>query len=102
MSTIVLLVDEREQMRKVILHLLQCDHDIQLLAEGTNFAQTIEFAMKLHPQMIVLDLHMRDERAFPPFQVKSCLNGSRLLAMSIWTDDETKVLSKARLPIPPL
>jgi chemotaxis response regulator CheB len=95
MSTTVLLVDDSENMRKAILHLLQCDPDIQVLAEGTSFAQTIEFAMKLHPQVIVLDLHMRDERVFPPSQVKSCLNGSRLLAISLWTDEETKVLAKA-------
>lgn len=95
MPTTVLLVDDNENVRKAILHLLHCDPDIQVLAEGASFAQTIEFAMKLHPQVIVLDLHMRDERGFPPSQVKSCLNGSRLLAMSIWTDDETKVLAKA-------
>jgi DNA-binding NarL/FixJ family response regulator len=95
MATTVLLADDSEIMRKAILHLLRADPDIQVLAQVASFAQTIKLATKLHPQAIVLDLHMSDERKVTPSQLKSCLNGSRLLAMSIWTDDETKSLAEA-------
>jgi hypothetical protein len=46
------------------------------------------------PQVIVLDVHMRDEHAVIPSQLKSGLNGSRLLAISIWKDDETNALAE--------
>ena len=95
MFTTVLLADDSEIMRKAILDLLRADPDIQVLAQVTSFAQTMKLATTLHPQVIVLDLHMGDERKVTPPQLKSCLNGSRLLAMSIWTDDETKSLAEA-------
>ena len=94
MLTTVLLADDNEIVRKAILRLLQGDSDIQVLAQGTTFAQTIELASTLHPQVIVLDVHMSDERAVTPAQLKSGLIGSRVLAMSIWNDDETKFLAK--------
>ena len=62
---------------------------------GLGFAQTIELASKLNPQVIVLDIHLGDERAMTPSQLKSGLISSRLLAISIWNDDETKALAEA-------
>lgn len=94
MLTTVLLADDNESIRKAILRLLQNDPNIQVLAQGASFAQTIELASKLHPQVIVLDIHMNDERTVTPVQLKSALMGSRVLAMSIWNDDETKSLAK--------
>jgi two-component system response regulator DevR len=94
MLTTVLLADDNESVRKAIVRLLQGDPDIQVLAQGATFAQTIELASKLHPQVIVLDVHMSDERAVTLAQLKSALMGSRLLAMSIWNDDETKSLAE--------
>ena len=94
MAITVLLVDDHEMMRKAIARLLTADAGIEVLAEGISFAQTIELATKLHPQIVVMDLHMPDEHAITAAQVKSCLNGSRLLAMSIWSDDKAKALAE--------
>jgi len=95
MSTTVLLVDDNNLVRKAIVRLLRGDPDIQILAEGSSFAQTLELASKLRPQVIILDLHMNHEMSVTPAQLKSGLMGSRLLAISIWNDDETKSLAKA-------
>jgi DNA-binding NarL/FixJ family response regulator len=94
MSTTVLLADDSEIMRKAIMYFLKDDSDIEVLAEGANFAQTMLLAIKLQPHVILLDLHMNDERTVTPSQVKASLNGSRLIAMSIWKDDETKSLAE--------
>ena len=94
MKISVLLADDSEIMRKVIADLLRGDPEIQLVAECVSFAQTMERASKLHPQIIVLDVHMGDERSVTPSQLKFGLIGSRLLAVSIWKDDETKVLAE--------
>ena len=94
MPTSVLLADDSEIMRKVIKQCLKDDLDIVVLAEGANFAQTILLATKLQPHVIVLDLHMSDERTVTPSQFKSSLGGSRLIAMSIWNDEATKSLAE--------
>jgi DNA-binding NarL/FixJ family response regulator len=94
MSTTVLLADDSEVMRKVIRHFLKDDLDIEVLAESANFTQTMLLATKLQPHVIVLDLHMGDEHAVTPSQFKSSLNGSRLIAISVWNDDETKIVAE--------
>ena len=94
MAITVLLIDDNEMMWKAIARLLTGNPGIKVVAEGMSFAQTMELATKPHPQIVVLDLHMRDERAVTPAQLRSCLAGSRLLAMSIWTDLETKSLAE--------
>ena len=90
----VLLADDSEVIRKVIADLLRGDPEIQLVAECGSYAQTMEFASKLQPQIVILDLHMGDEYAVTPSQVKLGLIGSRLLAISIWKDEATKALAK--------
>jgi|SRR5580704_14419873 chemotaxis response regulator CheB len=94
MKISVLLADDSEVMRKAIVDLLKSDPEIEVVAESAGFAQTIQIAAKLHPQIIVLDVHMGDERTVTRAQVKSGLNSSRLLAISVWNDDETKYLAK--------
>ncbi len=94
MSITVLLADDSETMRTAILRLLQVAPDIQVLAQGSGFTQTLELASKLHPQVILLDVHMNDERSMTPVQLKAGLMGSTLLAMSIWTDEETRSFAK--------
>jgi len=90
----VLLADDNEIIRKVIADLLKSDPEIEVVAESVGFAETIQLAAKLHPQVIVLDVHMSDERLVTRAQVKSGLNGSRVLAISIWKDDETNTLAE--------
>jgi two-component system, NarL family, response regulator DesR len=90
----VLLADNSELMRKVIAGLLRDDPEIEVVAECVNFAQTVERASKLRPQVIVLDVHMGDERAVTPSHLKFGLLGSQLLAISLWKDDETKAIAE--------
>jgi chemotaxis response regulator CheB len=80
-------------VRKTIARILQDDPEIQLVAEAASFNQTMQLTIKLHPQVVVMDLHMSDEKDVTPAQVKSSLVGSQLLAMSIWNDDEAKALA---------
>lgn len=95
MTIRVLLADDSEVVRKAIVGLLKVDPEIELVAECVGFAQTIQLAAKLHPQVIVLDVHMSDERTVTRAQLKSGLIGSRLLAMSVWNDEETRYLAEA-------
>jgi DNA-binding NarL/FixJ family response regulator len=94
MPITVLLADGNESIRKAIQILLAHALDIHILAQATNFAQTVEFALKLKPQVILLDLHMPDEGLMTVEEVKSKLMGSGLLAISLWYDEETRALAK--------
>ena len=95
MGITVLLADDSEIVRRVIADLLKSDPEIEVLAECDSFRQTLEVVAKLRPQVIVLDIHMGDEHAVTPSQVKSSLNGSCMLAISIWKDNETQALAES-------
>ena len=95
MGITVLLADDSEIVRRAITDLLKSDPEIEMLAECDSFRQTLEVAAKLRPQVIVLDVHMGDERAVTPSQLKSSLNGSCMLAISIWKDNETKAFAES-------
>jgi len=90
----VLLADDNDCIRRAIARLLQGVPDIQILAEASSLAQTLDLASRLHPQVIVLDPDMGDECSVIRAEVKSAFRGSQLVAISIWDDDETKSLAK--------
>ena len=90
----ILVADDSEVVRRGIRQLLSVQTDIAIVGEALNFAQTIEMASDLEPRVIVMDLHMPDELAITPEEVKSRLSSDfRVLAISIWNDEGTKELA---------
>ncbi|MDX6710088.1 MAG: hypothetical protein QOH96_1104 [Blastocatellia bacterium] len=91
----VLLADDSEIMRNAIVGILEDDPDVNLLAQASSFIQTMELVGTLRPQVVVMDLYMKDEKDVTSAQVKSSLRGSVLLAISLRNDDETKALAES-------
>ena len=83
-------------MRQAIRRLLDAQPGIELVGEAADFAQTIQMANDLKPQVIVMDLHMPNDSNLTPLEVQSRLHhSSRLLAISIWNDGQTKALAES-------
>ena len=92
----VLLADDSEIVRRGIRALLRSQPEIELVGEASDFRQTIRMMKELKPQVIVLDLHMPDGTEAMLLDVKSHLNhDSRVLAMSVANDPETKSLAES-------
>jgi|SRR5882762_6238938 len=91
----LLLADDSENMRKVIAQLLSTFPGVQLLAEAGSFREMMEFTVALRPDVVLMDVHMSDEKTVTPMAVKACLNGCQLVAMSLWNDEDTKSLAEA-------
>ena len=92
----VLLADDSEAVCKAIQTLLSEEPSIEVVDESRTFSQTLEVATVLHPDVILLDLHM--PRGDPDFdhltaklRLRSCCD--RVVAMSIANDEETKTLA---------
>jgi DNA-binding NarL/FixJ family response regulator len=93
-SVKVLVSDDSEIVRRGIRQLLSAHTEIEIVGEAANYAQTIQLLCDLHPEVVVLDLHMPDEKNHTPQEVKSHLNhGSHLLAISFLNDEETAKLA---------
>jgi len=97
MPVTVLLADDSDLVRGAIRRLLADHHEISLLAEATDFAQTVRLVQELQPQVVLLDLHMSDSKRITPAQFRAQLNlgKSRLLAISVWNDEETQSLASS-------
>ena len=70
-------------MREAIARLVKGDAEIQLVGEASTLAQAIQLIDKLRPQIVVMDLHMPDDRLITPLQIKASLNGASTTA-SLW------------------
>ncbi len=88
----VFLADDSEIMRKAIRRLLSDREDIAVVGEASNFRETIEKTALLHPDVIILDLHMPERNLVTPAKVKSLLNGAKVLAITLGVDDLTENL----------
>jgi DNA-binding NarL/FixJ family response regulator len=93
----VLLADDSDCMRPAIARVLKEEPLIELVGEATSFAETLQLAAALKPDVLLLDLHMSDEREYPPELVKSqiLLHAKCILTMSLWKDDDAKALAES-------
>jgi len=85
-----ILADDAAIMRKAISRLLKDCVDLELVAEADSYSGLMTLVSEHHPNVVILDLHMPDEDKVSMSELKSCLNGCSLLAMSVWNDAETK------------
>ena len=96
----VLVADDAAVIRKAVLSFLESVPNIKVLGVAENFAQTLEMAVALKPDVVVLDLHMPDGHAIAPAVVKSKLQlcGSQVLAISFSSgendDEEARALAE--------
>jgi DNA-binding NarL/FixJ family response regulator len=89
----VFLADGAEVMRKAVRTLLSNRDDIAVVGEASNFRETIQKTAQLHPDLIILELNLVDKKNdIEPAEVKSLLNGAKVLAIGFGADDRTDAL----------
>jgi len=86
----VLVADDNEVVRSSIVRILKQNPDVEVVGESINYAQTLELATALKPDILLLDLLMPDEGDFTPEAIKLHLlhNTSCILAISVWNDSD--------------
>lgn len=96
MAIRILIADDNEAMRAAIARTLEADPALEVVGEAASFAETLERAGSLNPDIVLLDLHMADESRYLPQIVKGPLleNSGCVLAISVWNDEDAKALAK--------
>jgi chemotaxis response regulator CheB len=56
----VLLADDSEEFRQAIRRLLESRSDVSLIGTATDFSEAVLFAALLRPDVVLLDLRMKD------------------------------------------
>jgi CheY-like chemotaxis protein len=93
----LVLADDSDVMRPAIVRLLKDEPRIEFVGEATSFAETLQLAAGLKPDVLLLDLHMRDEREYPPELVNSqvLLHTKCIVAISLNNDDDARALAES-------
>jgi chemotaxis response regulator CheB len=69
---------------------------IEVVAEASGFAETMQMINDFKPDVLLLDLHMPEHRDFTPDFVKSQLVSVQfVLAMSVSNDSEAQALAES-------
>jgi chemotaxis response regulator CheB len=91
----VLLADDSDVMRSAMRRMLEDEPRIVVVGEAATFAKTIQMIGDLKPEVLLLDLHMAEKRAFQPELVKSELGCVCALAVSFSNDAEARQLAES-------
>jgi DNA-binding NarL/FixJ family response regulator len=83
----VFVADDAAVMRKAIRSLLSNREDIAVVGEASDFRETIHKSSELHPDLIILDVNMPARNRIAPSEVRSLLNGAKVLAITLGVDD---------------
>jgi DNA-binding NarL/FixJ family response regulator len=88
----VLIADDNSTMSSAIARMLKENSDIEVVGVSTSYAQTLDMAATLKPDVVLLDLLMPDERDFSTEEIKLHLlhNAGCVLAISIWNEPDAK------------
>ena len=88
----VFLADDAAVMRKAIRSLLSTREDISVVGEASDFRETIQKTAELHPDLIILDVNMPDRNHIAPSEAKRLLNGAKVLAITLGTENLDELL----------
>jgi two-component system response regulator DevR len=96
MTQRVLLADDSELVRRAIRRLLSDQPDVELVGEAQNFCQAVALIHELHPDVVILDLHMSDSRSVSPASFAEQVQAAktRVIAISVWSDEESMALAR--------
>ncbi|HEY6128770.1 MAG TPA: response regulator [Candidatus Acidoferrum sp.] len=83
------LVADTNIMRRAIVLLLRDREGIQVIGEASTLSETLEKTAELHPDVIVLDLHIPEKEGLGQ------KFNARVLATSLNIDDESKILAES-------
>jgi DNA-binding NarL/FixJ family response regulator len=93
----VLLADDSDVVRRAIRWLLEQNPEIELVGEAADFSQTVQMANGLKPQVVVMDLHIKDDELFTSIDARSHLIAcaSQIVAISFSNDEGSKELAES-------
>lgn len=91
----VILADDSDVMRSAMRKTLEEEPSIQVVGEAACFAKAMQLIADCKPDVLLLDLHLPEQRSFTPELVKSQLQCVCTLAVSLANDAEAKALAES-------
>jgi chemotaxis response regulator CheB len=92
MGVKVLVADDSAVMRRAIKAFLEDRPEILLVGEAEGLAETIRKSRELHPEVIVLELHL-PQSSNDPASLRAILSGAKLVAITFAPDQPARDLA---------
>jgi len=93
----LLLAEDSDSFRSILKGFLEQHPSVEIVGEARSLKETIGSAQRLKPDVVLLDLHINGTADADPTYVKTILliHAEHVVAMSVWNDEESKVLSES-------
>lgn len=89
MTTRILLVDDHAVVRSGLRMLLENERDVEIIGEAASAREAIEAAMRLKPNVILMDIGLPDLSGIDATrQIKKLAPDSAIVALTIHEDEE--------------
>lgn len=87
----VLIVDDRQQVRRELDAILPLVGDIEVVGEATNGLEAVQLAAALQPQAVLLDLQMPVMDGYQAaVQIRAVCSTCRVIALTIHGDETAR------------
>ncbi|MGA8034749.1 MAG: response regulator transcription factor [Candidatus Acidiferrales bacterium] len=85
----VIIADDFDAVRRTLRGLLKAADDIELVGEAADYAETLRLVEQLHPEVVVMDLHMPVPPRMTATDIGCAIAQSscRIVAISVWVDE---------------
>ena len=94
MPSKMIIADDSAIVRRGIREILATQSEFEVVGEATNFNETDRLIKDLNPDVVIMDIHMPGEHTAISNEFISRLRSSKLLAISIWEDEPTRMLAE--------
>jgi DNA-binding NarL/FixJ family response regulator len=96
MKTIrILLVDDDAMARRGVSFLLSLEPDIDVVGEASDGSQAVEAARTLDPDIVLMDLHMRDVNGFSAAHELHEHTDAAVIMLSMRDDPAARLMARA-------
>ena len=93
----VIIADDFDAVRRTLRALLKPADDIELVAEASDYAETLRLVSELDPDVLVMDLHMPVPHRMTAADIGRAISKSscRIIAISVWVDELAQEIAQA-------
>ncbi len=89
MSVSILIADDHELVRRGLVAQIECEPDWRVVGEAVNGRQAVELALKLAPDLIVLDMSMPELNGLAAArQISAGLTHARMLMLTVHESEQ--------------